>query len=80
MGRTSSNVPALISLTKTRRTYSGIWTRSACELNEDEAGRAGREDMAVRLSKCGFVKVHAFKEEDQQPEHLSAEDVAGLFA
>ena len=44
-------------------------------LDEDEAGRAGREDIAVRLAKFVFVKVHTFDEEEQQPENLSADDV-----
>ena len=49
-------------------------------LDEDEAGRAGREDIAVRLAKFAFVKIHVFPEENQQPEHLSAEEVAQLIA
>ena len=44
-------------------------------LDEDEAGRAGREDIAVRLAKIVFVKVHTFDEEGQQPENLSADEV-----
>ena len=46
-------------------------------LDEDETGRAGREDIAVRLSKFVFVKIHAFEKEGMQPEQLSAE-VAGF--
>jgi DNA primase len=44
-------------------------------LDEDEAGRAGREDIAVRLAKFIFVKVHAFEKDGQQPENLSADEV-----
>jgi DNA primase len=44
-------------------------------LDEDDAGRAGREDIAVRLARLLFVKVHAFAEEGRQPESLSAEEV-----
>jgi DNA primase len=47
-------------------------------LDEDEAGRAGREDIAVRLSKFVFVKVHAFEKDSQQPESLSAEELSDL--
>jgi DNA primase len=47
-------------------------------LDEDEAGQAGREDIAVRLSKVCFVKVHTFEKEGAQPEHLSAEEVAEI--
>jgi DNA primase len=48
-------------------------------LDEDEAGRAGREDIATRLSKFCFVKVHTFEKDGQQPEDLSAEEVKQLF-
>jgi DNA primase len=47
-------------------------------LDEDDAGRAGREDIAVRLARFLFVKVHTFGEEGWQPEKLRAEDVAHL--
>jgi DNA primase len=48
-------------------------------LDEDEAGRAGRDDIATRLSKFCFVKVQTFEQEGQQPEDLSAEEVQQLF-
>ncbi|MEI8288162.1 MAG: CHC2 zinc finger domain-containing protein [Verrucomicrobiota bacterium] len=48
-------------------------------LDEDDAGRAGREDIAVRLAKFVFVKVHTFEQDGQQPEDLSAEEVKQLF-
>lgn len=48
-------------------------------LDEDEAGRAGREDIAVRLAKFVFVKIHTFDKDGQQPDDLSAEEVATLF-
>ena len=44
-------------------------------LDEDEAGNAGREDIACRLSKFCFVKVHEFNEPGIQPENLSADEV-----
>jgi DNA primase len=47
-------------------------------LDEDEAGRAGREDVAVRLAKFVFVKVHAFAEDGQQPDDMTAEEVQEL--
>jgi DNA primase len=47
-------------------------------LDEDDAGRTGREDIAVRLAKFLFVKVHAFAEDGRQPEELSVEEVAEL--
>ena len=49
-------------------------------LDEDEAGRFGREDMAVHLSRFAYVHVHVFGKNDQQPEHLAAEEVAALLA
>ena len=48
-------------------------------LDEDEAGKAGREDIAVRLAKFCFVKTHVFDQPGAQPDQLSAEDVAALF-
>jgi DNA primase len=47
--------------------------------DEDEAGRVGREDIAVRLAKFVFVKVHVFEHENQQPDKLNVEEVKGLF-
>lgn len=44
-------------------------------LDEDEAGRFGREDMAARLSRFCFVKTHVFGKANMQPENLSAEEV-----
>ena len=48
-------------------------------LDEDEAGRTARDDIAARLSKFAFVKIHVFDQEGQQPEHLSAEEIVSLF-
>lgn len=47
-------------------------------LDEDDAGRAGREDIAVRLSRFAFVKIHAFEREGMQPGDLSAEQLQDL--
>src|SRR5664279_109007 len=47
-------------------------------LDEDEAGQAGREDIAVRLAKFVFVKVHTFEKPDMQPDNLTAEEVSAL--
>jgi DNA primase len=48
-------------------------------LDEDDAGRAGRDDIAVRLARFLFVKVHTFTEEGRQPEQLSAEEATQLI-
>jgi DNA primase len=44
-------------------------------LDEDGSGRAGREDIALRLSRYCFVKVVQFKSEGTQPEDLSEEEM-----
>ena len=48
-------------------------------LDEDEAGRAGREDIASRLSRFCFVKVYQFAEPGMQPEDLYAVDLRALL-
>lgn len=51
-------------------------------LDEDENGRAGREDIAVRLSRFAFVKIHEFEQEGEQPESLTAgqlQELAGAL-
>jgi len=47
--------------------------------DEDESGRAGREDIAIRLSKFAYIKTHVFAEEDYQAEDLTAEEVKALI-
>ena len=49
-------------------------------LDEDEAGQAGREDITIRLAKFVFVKIHAFEQAGQQPDNMTAEEAATLFA
>jgi DNA primase len=44
-------------------------------LDENEAGQIGRDDIACRLSKFCFVKVHSFDKADMEPEDLTAEEV-----
>ena len=44
-------------------------------LDENEAGKAGREDIACRLSKFCYVRVHTFDKPDMEPEHMTAEEV-----
>lgn len=48
-------------------------------LDEDDAGQAAREQIAGRLAKFAFVKIHVFDRPAMQPEHLSAEDVRSLL-
>lgn len=47
-------------------------------LDENDAGRAGRDDIACRLSKWCYVKVHTFDTADSEPEHLSAEEAQSI--
>jgi DNA primase len=47
-------------------------------LDENEAGKAGREDIACRLSKFCFVRVHQFDQPDMEPEHLTREQLEAL--
>ena len=44
-------------------------------LDENDAGRAGREDIACRLSRFCFVRLYEFPQQDMEPEHLSVEEV-----
>jgi DNA primase len=48
-------------------------------LDENEAGRFGREDIASHLSTHCFVKVHTFDTPDAEPEHLTADEVKQLL-
>jgi DNA primase len=57
------------------RKHSDRDSRIIVMLDEDDAGRAGREDIATRLAKFAFVKVHTFEAEGRQPEQLSKEEV-----
>lgn len=48
-------------------------------LDEDDAGQAAREQIAGRLAKFAFVRIHVFDRPAMQPEHLSTEDVRSLL-
>jgi DNA primase len=61
------------------RKYTDSRSQVIVMLDEDEAGQAGREDIAVRLAKFVFVKVHTFEKPDTQPDNLTAEEVSALF-
>lgn len=47
-------------------------------LDENDAGRAGRTEVAARLSQHCFVKTHVFDQPDAEPEHLTADEVAQI--
>ena len=48
-------------------------------LDEDDAGRSGRQEIVCRLSRFCFVKLHQFENVDTQPEHLSAEQARQII-
>ena len=54
-------------------------TRMIVMLDEDEAGRAVRDDIATRLARFAYVRIHVFAEEGRQPEHLTPEEVTTLL-
>jgi DNA primase len=60
------------------RQFSDSKSHVVVMLDENEAGKAGREDIACRLSKFCFVRVHQFSRPDMEPEHLNAEEVQQL--
>lgn len=45
-------------------------------LDQDDAGRSGRDDLVLRLARFAYVKAHASQEEGFQPERLTAEELA----
>ena len=49
-------------------------------LDEDNAGRTGRADIAARLAEFCFVKTQVFEKEGTQPEYLTAEEVRDLLS
>ena len=61
------------------RTHTTSESRVLVMLDEDGAGRAGRDDIAVRLAHFVFVKIHSFAEEGKQPDQMTAEEVQLLM-
>jgi DNA primase len=58
--------------------HTGSNSQITVILDEDEAGKAGREDIACRLAKHCFVRIYAFDQEDMEPEHLSDAQLADI--
>ena len=54
-------------------------SRIVLMLDEDDAGRIGREQALQRLAAKTFVKVFKFPKEGQQPDQLSAEEIHELL-
>ena len=61
------------------RRHTNANSRVIVMLDEDEAGRFGREDIAVHLSRFCFVKTHVFDQPGAQPEQLFPEDLAEIL-
>jgi DNA primase len=61
------------------RQHTNSNSRVVVMLDEDEAGQAAREEIAGRLAKFCFAKIHLFEEPGTQPEHLTADEVQQLF-
>jgi DNA primase len=60
------------------RTHTSRTSQVIIMLDEDESGQAGREDIAVRLSRFAFVQIHTFETQGMQPESLTPEQVSAL--
>jgi hypothetical protein len=48
-------------------------------LDEDDAGRKGCEEIALRLARFAFVKIHSFDKPGTQPDQLTNEQVQELI-
>jgi DNA primase len=60
------------------RTHANSYSHIIVMLDENEAGQEAREEIAGRLAKFAFVKVHVFDKPDAEPEHLTPEQVQQL--
>jgi DNA primase len=62
------------------RAHTNRNSRVIVILDENEAGRTGREDTVARLARFVFVQIHSFEEEGKQPDSLTAEEIAAIIA
>lgn len=60
------------------RKHTSASTRIIVMLDEDEAGQTARGEIAARLAKFRFVKIHVFDSPGAQPEHLTSEQVQAI--
>ena len=49
-------------------------------LDEDKAGRAGREKIVPELAKLAYVKSISFDQENTSPDDLSSDELRQLLA
>ncbi len=61
------------------REHTTAWNQVLVMLDEDEAGRAGRDEIARHLARWLFVKIHVFPTLGMQPDQMSADEVEHLF-
>ena len=61
------------------RRHTNAQSHVIAMMDEDEAGRICRDDVAARLSRFCFVKTHVFDQPGTQPEHLFAEDMQQIL-
>ena len=59
--------------------HTGSQTKVLVMLDEDDAGKAGREQVVQRLALHRYVKFFQFEREGMQPEQLTATDLAELM-
>lgn len=61
------------------RTHTNAASQILVMLDEDEAGQRGRDDIARRLARFAFTKVHAFERPGAQPDQMTAQEVHQVF-
>jgi len=59
--------------------HTNAESRIIVMLDEDEAGKTGRDDIGCRLAKFCFVKIHVFEKSGMQPDQLTAEEAEGIL-
>ncbi|MGZ5543709.1 MAG: toprim domain-containing protein, partial [Limisphaerales bacterium] len=60
--------------------HTDVNTRIIVMLDEDDAGRGTRCEIAGRLAFYCYVMIHKFKKEGQQPSDLTAEEIQTILA
>jgi DNA primase len=58
--------------------HLGSEDRVIVMLDEDDAGRRGRDDIALRLARLAYVRVHRFGKDGAQPDSLSGDEVGAI--